>query len=157
MPIGPKMAQMINTMPAIQRRRVLFIIAPLSKAREVVLIEGCGKFRSILNITQLGSGYTGFLLYAHPTSHIVDVLTDRPFGRQKWGKRALGTLTDHGVLHRVLGVAPWLAGGFPQANLGESRNHGCRFFDDLDIHAGRFPCQYSVTRAQDQCRRASQS
>jgi hypothetical protein len=38
------MAQMINTMPAIQRSRVLLINAPLSKAREIALIKGYGKF-----------------------------------------------------------------------------------------------------------------
>ena len=42
MPIGPKMAQVINTNPTMHRRRVRPIIAPLSRTREITFIDGVG-------------------------------------------------------------------------------------------------------------------
>jgi hypothetical protein len=43
MPMGPKVAHIINTVAAIQRPRVRPIIALLSKAREIELIKGGGE------------------------------------------------------------------------------------------------------------------
>jgi hypothetical protein len=43
MPMGPKAAQMLNTNPAIHRRRVRRIISPLSRPREITRVKGCGE------------------------------------------------------------------------------------------------------------------